>query len=49
LKSFTKTNLCPKFVFKASAFRLDTHVQTGVPLSNCHINDTLVKITVTSR
>jgi len=36
-------------VFKVSAFRLDTHAQTGAPLSDCRINNTLVKFTVTSR
>jgi len=53
LKSFTKTNSCvqykqrskllTKFVFKMSAFRLDTRAQTGAPLSDCRINNTLVK------
>ena len=37
-----------KFVFKVSAFRLDTRAQTGAPLYDCHINY-LVKFTVTSR
>jgi len=32
-----------------SAFHLDTHAQTGAPLSDCRINDTLVKFTVMSR
>jgi len=31
-----------------SAFRLDTHVQMGAPLSDCRINNMLVKFTVTS-
>jgi len=37
------------FVFKVSAFRLDTRAQTGAPLSDCHISNTLIKFTVTSR
>ena len=37
------------FVFKVSAFCLDTRAQTGAPLSDCRINNTLVKFTVTSR
>jgi len=37
-----------KFVFKVSAFSLETRAQTGAPLSDCHINNTLVKFTVTS-
>ena len=36
-------------MFKVSAFRLDTRPQTGAPLSDCRINNTLVKFTVTSR
>ena len=38
-----------KFVFKMSAFRLDTRAQTGAPLSDCCSNKTLVKLIVTSR
>ena len=41
--------LLAKFVFKVSGFRLDTRTQTGAPLSDCRINNTLVKFTVTSR
>jgi len=37
------------FVFKESAFRLDTRAQTGAPLFDCRINNTLVKFTLTSR
>jgi len=37
-----------KFVFKVSAYHLDARAQTGAPLSDCHINNTLVKFTVTS-
>jgi len=40
--------LLAKFVFKVSAYRLDARAQTGAPLSDCHINNTLVKFTVTS-
>jgi len=36
------------FVFKVFAFCLDTLAQTGAPLSDCRINNTLVKFTVTS-
>ena len=37
-------------MFKVSALiRLDTRAQTGAPLSDCRINNTLVKFTVTSR
>jgi len=36
-------------VFKVSAFRLNTCVQTGAPLSDSRINNTLVTFTVTSR
>jgi len=36
-------------VFKVSPFRLDTRAQTGAPLSDCRINSTLIKFTVTSR
>jgi len=32
-----------RFVFKVSAFHLDTRAQTGAPLSDCRINNTLVK------
>jgi len=32
-----------------SAFRLNTRAQTGAPLSDWRINNTLVKFTVTSR
>jgi len=35
-------------VFKVSAFRLDRRAQTGAPLSDCRINNTPVKFTVTS-
>jgi len=38
-----------KCVFKVSAFRLDIRAQTGAPQSDCRINNTLVKFTVTSR
>jgi len=38
-----------KFVFKMSALRLDTRAHTGAPLSDCRINNTLVKFTMTSR
>jgi len=38
-----------KFVFNVSVYRLDTRAQTGAPLYDCHINNTLVKFTVTSR
>jgi len=35
-------------MFQVSAFRLDTRMQVGVPLSDCCINKMLVKFTVTS-
>ena len=35
--------LLAKFVFKMSAFGLDTCSQTGASLSDCRINNTLVK------
>jgi len=38
-----------QFVFKVFAFRLDTRAQTGASLSDCRINNKLVKFTVTSR
>jgi len=41
--------LLAKFVLKVFAFRLDTRAQTGAPLSDCRINNTLVKFTMTSR
>jgi len=31
-----------------SSFRLDTHAQTGAPLSDCGVNNTLVKFTMMS-
>jgi len=36
-------------VFKVSAFRLNTCVQMCAALSGCHINNTWVKFTITSR
>ena len=41
--------LLAKFVFRLSAFRLDTRSQTGAPLFDCCINNTLVKFIVTTR
>jgi len=41
--------LLAKFVLKVSAFRLDTCEQMGTPLSDCLINNTLVKFTVPLR
>ena len=38
-----------KFVFKLSAFRLDTRAQAVAQLSDCRINNTLVKFTVALR
>jgi len=37
-----------RLVFKVSAVRLDIRAQTGAPLSDCLINNMLVKFTVTS-
>jgi len=36
-------------VLRVSALRLETRAQTGAPLSDCRINNTLVKFTMTSR
>ena len=48
-RSKNHTCILAKYMFKVSAFRLDTRTQTGAPLSDCSINNTLVKFTVTSR